>query len=77
MCTPVFSLGLFVVDHQYYCLHQVQISILHHQALLYLITMKPHDIILPNLQTTLFKQSMNSTLMFIYYLKAWVAPPNM
>ena len=24
---------------------EVQISILHHQALLYLITMKPHDII--------------------------------
>ena len=51
---------------------EVQISILHHQALLYLITMKPHDI---NTQPT--NHIVSTFIYFIIYLKVWVAPPNM
>ena len=49
MYVLVFWLGLFVVVAPPKLLSapptEVQISILHNQALLYLITMKPHDII--------------------------------
>ena len=49
---------------------EVQITILHHQALLYLITMKPHDL-LPNIQTTLLKNStlkINHVYIFHYFI---------